>query len=983
MTTHSTDTAFNDYPPLVYRYGSHSEDQWQGQDFDVEKLDRELNQLYPVINLVNQRLRAITDVVGDLSIENPQRQIDIVETGELDGDGTQGPYTLAQTIDPNVDFIGNVYVDGVRVFYDTDTPSSGDYAFTSSTITFQNAVTPSADTGNITYQIYLNIGGILESFQSLVDGLGAYLQGFPNQQGFYEALNTGDALDEVMKKLSDFIASVGPVTNLLLRDGSKTLTGNWVVNERDGVESGYNEQATGTIQITGSLLAGDYITIFDGITAGGQRFEFNTGGALSDPSAIAVFLTGNDEVDAGVLANAINNAASPLKITATYSAGALVSLEHVLSSEVGNRPIISATSNPAALTIVGMQGGTSGQFGPLESRFRIRNLPESAEKGDPIVHEQWLGIFNEIVNLGLLFLRLDGTSMMLNSLKMGDNKIVDMKRGTDPKDGVNLAQMEVRLAAIEDLFVPRNGRADGTLASQAELRGAFGFQWEDGADNWVAQTATQEASDPQDSAAVVRTFNGVPIPTADDQPANKLYTDSADTALRGRIEILESDTDTDDGHTLDVGTAGDVDIGGCSLGDATPVDIANGGEYHIDSDAVISDNGSPSNDTYVRVQGDLDITSILSGAGLVLDITGNLTVSGTLNFAGDVVIRAGGTVDISSATVGAGSLNIFSTGDMTISAAVTVIGDSRLRSSGSVSITGDIQQGDNFNAGYTTDGEFTGADGTLEITAGSTFTMLSNTIQYYRITIVSGGDMDLTNGTIRAVKYYATYLNPGAYGFPNGDTVDGIGRYAGTGGQTATGGVTSGGGGGTGGGNGGGDGTPPVGIGGAGTAQSPISRGYLLEASAGGDGIFSVDDPDFDVGQWGGGGILVLFAGGDIDASGAIFNASGSDPSRNDDGSVSGGGGGCVKATAVGTMTSGDARANGGIGTAGATSGNDAGGGGGGGVFLIAATFAGTQATSAAGGVTGNGPGDGVAGTAAVATLTSDQIICLRGLLDK
>ena len=954
------------YPDFIVRFGNHSEDKYAGKEFDVEKLDRDLNVLYPTVNDMNRILRGITNADGSLAPADPDRENDIVDTQPLTGDGVTTVFNLINVIDSTVTLIGNILVDGVMLFETTD------YTYDNTQITF--VVAPALTTpDNITYQTFMNMAGVIDALKSVTFQEGGSLVGYADSQSVYNASTVSDALTEVRQVLDAHMVDFGAASQYLKADGSVQLTFDWAVNERK--DTGTANPAIGSVTIISTVLDTTTISIQDGIIPGGVTFEFNLVATVPTPGNAKVLIGGTDDETIDNFVDAIG--LSGLSVSAVNSGAGRADLTHQIASAVGNIPL--TTSDAGIFTVVGMLNGTNGIQGDLCARFRIRNMPPSLQDGDAVVHEQLMGLLNVIESFSQLFIRIDGTSTMSGNLNMGGNLITNLGDGVEDTDGVNVGQLNT-LGLDFDEFIPTLGVQHPTRVAQAQNLGSLTF----------SNAASDVASDPQDSGALVKTLSGVPLPGADHHVVNRLHVDNEVAVLQTQINALEGDAGAGGGDVPDGTVSVGSSLAGCDIdgvGFGTVPDINDGGIFNFESLTVVAAQ-TPTEDTYIFVDGDVTLTGNITMAlkKLQISASGSITVDAACTLTcHDLVLRAGADINLDGAIVAHGNILKLTDFDLSVGGLV-----------GFVSITagGAVNQG----AAATIDSAI------INIQGGASSTM-EGTIDAYIFNGESSGwsqsnPSNRTQGVHGPTFGKALGLRLGRITQPLiVNTVDSIGpietsesrdlltgftyipsRYAGGGGASAVipGGAAGSGGAGGAGGTAGGNGGAGEFNTGAGLAADIKGsyRPYLYPLAPGGAGGL----PDLNANNAmpeGGraGGVINIYIVGDLVATGLSLVANGADGQINQN-VAGGGGGGAIRAVCTGMMTDCTAAAGGGNAGNGTKKG---GGGGGGGVHLIADNYDGAPLVSAAGGTTAGGGGSaaGQDGTATIVSMPAADIVCL------
>jgi microcystin-dependent protein len=247
-------------PEKEFRLGNIVKAIMDGRDDWYDGLDRDLNVLFASVATLVDCFKASFDAEGNVRTQQPTRELDIITTHQITTDGSS-QYPLANRIDTATEIIGFVTNDDTRLFNPTD------YTYDS----FNLYLTSATPTGTqIEYSIVQNTAGIIDDLKSIMDGLGSYLVGHPDDNNLFQSSTVGDALDEVMTALAALVEDIGSTTNLLKADGTVPLTDNWLVNIRKN--NGTAIHATGQIEVTGTPTHQDSFTIYDGNIGLGQTF---------------------------------------------------------------------------------------------------------------------------------------------------------------------------------------------------------------------------------------------------------------------------------------------------------------------------------------------------------------------------------------------------------------------------------------------------------------------------------------------------------------------------------------------------------------------------------------------------------------------------------------------------------------------------------------------------------------------------------------
>jgi hypothetical protein len=903
------------YPPRVFPQHDYARDQRLGEEIKGTDLNGDIARICAAIDQLNSFVRGVTTSDGKLNTLNAVRELDVITVQFNSGDGFTGTFPLLQAIDPAVDLV-RAWVSGVL------TPP---LSYTSTTVTF--AAAPPAGVNNIEFRIYTNMAGVLDRIQSLVSLLGASYVGYDDNEARYIADNVRDALTEVKRAHDDLVTALGAPEDMLLRDGSRTLTGQWEVNERASVTIP-PVAATGSFDLTAQPADADTVTLSDGVTTFTYEFDNN---ATVAPGNISVTIGATRDATAANLLLAINN--SPLAIVATgVSTGPAfnVQLQNEIPRALGNVPILAASAVISA--IVGMSGGVDGSFSPaLKNHYTLRNLPRSIQDGDVVVHEELADILAQIQAFVDAFLRVDGSNQMVGDLDLGGNQAINMAPGTAPLDGVNKAQLDAVEARIDTDTLAPDGLKDsgvrGTITGPITLG--------------ELPTATADSDQTTTPASVtVHTIAGVPRAGAPDHVVNlqqltETLASVAGASLKSPYALLT----TIPRNTVLVGTDGAV------------VNINAGGTF-LATTVTIGAPAVPLRDTFINATGDVSITAAINAPGVVLEIScdGNVTISAAIT-AKDIRIRAAGTITTTVAGTltadgnrGVVALDAVSQG-MTIAGAITAPLIFTYAVGASV-ISGTWTAQIGSSGGFQWHTQLGGLTGTYDSMDGgrwgATAGRFGAKTAFYQDTSGAGATPARVVQLVNAVlaDYMAAFAG---FGGRRGQSTIGNNGFAGGGGGASGGGAGQ-------------AGTYDAGVAAPGgiAPQAAAPRPYLLPAAPGGGGGAGQDDVAFGtnppgVVQGGGqaGGVIVIAVEAALTLTGAVLTTTGvAGAGAAGAGATGGGGGGTVKVSARGTITGGTLSANGGAGPAGA------GDGGGGVAFALAPVVAGVV-TSATGGTAG------------------------------
>lgn len=918
------------YPPR-YNVGTNFPREEQLTDaISTSAMQAEYSRIAESISAIITLLRRITTTDGRLQLDQAVRISDVVTEVDLGtGDGVTTVFAFPAEIDAAVDLV-RTFVDDVRV-----DPASYD----DTEVTF--AVAPAGGTA-ITGLIYTNLGGVLDRLQSVVADEGASMIGIADAAGLFTANNVEDALAELAGDLDSLLTALGDLGGYVLRDGTRTLTGQWEVNERSSVTIP-PAAAVGAFRVNVNPSDGHYVEIDDGVTT--VRFEFDNNASVGAGSVlVAIGATAADSAEA--ITDSING--SPLAVKAEVS-GQNVTLTHEIPYALGNEPLV--TSGASITAVVGMSGGVDGSFSAAyKTHYRVRNHPRSLRDGDAVVHEQLQDITGQIVAALTAFLRTDGANQMTGPLNVGGNRVINVDPATQPTDAVNLDQAEDLISDAGDTKLSLIGTKD--TVAEGTLTGPVTYN----------RTAIETADADQTttpSTVVIPTLHGVPRPGADDHVSNKKYVDE-------RVASVV----TGDPFTLP-----DFNLEGDGLGGGGLVNINNGGDFYFE-DLVIAAAQTPAVPTRLFVEGNFDLQntgSITAEGPLEIICTGNVIIAGTITCP-FLSIRCGGTCTITAAitteTLGTYHYRYDQHVDPKFGGPVDPVGDVELEwlnSGGSKALVWRAVLIDSAGA-VAISAAITSDDIFIKTLSNAT---ISSTFRarWWMKTLVTGAptpnsddlsaEYPVGSGEYRVIAWRDTVRQY----IPETDlTSDGVGGTGGTGG-----------------GNGGTSGASSVPAGASiwAAAQRPYLF-YTYELARGGCGGHPVDLNRPTGNNCKGGGRISIYADGNLILSAALFDVNGSDGQNLAGNDAGGGGAGSCRLICKGTMTDGAITANGGATN---LTGN-AGAGGGGLAAMVAPVYAGTQSRAVTPGTGGTTPA--TAGLSVAATLTADQIESLadRGLFE-
>jgi hypothetical protein len=880
------------YPPRYAPQTNFPRDEQLTGEISTESMQAEYAMIAETISQIVSFIRRFTTSDGKLALDKAVRAADVIVEDAWTGDAVTVTFDFAQEIDATVDLV-RTFVDGVR----TDPLS-----ITDTGVTF--AVAPAGGAA-ITAKIYMNVAGVVDRLQSIVQDEGASLIGIADLAGLYDAANVEDALAEIANDLASLITALGDLGAYVLCDGTRPLTGQWEVNERSSVTIA-PASAVGAFRVNVNPSDGHYVEINDGVLT--TRFEFDNN-AIVAAGAVAVTIGATAADSAQSITDAING--SPLAVKAGVS-GQNVTLTHEIPYALGNQPLV--TSGASITSVTGMAGGVDGSFSAAyKTHYRVRNHPQSLRDGDVVVHEQLQNITGQITAALTAFLRTDGANEMTGPLNVGGNFVHNVLAAVLGTDAVNLTQANSLISAAGLLKLSLAGTKDtvanGTLTGPVTL-------------GQVASTTADVDQTTTPSTVAIPTIHGVAKPGANDQVANKLYVDEQIAALViGGGSIYPSFNIEGDG------------LGGGGLATLTP-----GGEFYF-NDLNIAAAQSLTAPIRIFCAGTFTLAntgSISSTAPVEIVALGAVLIQGTISCP-HLTIRGGATVTISAAITTSSAVGSYQRKYPYIAPSINgypiVFGSTNASTYNDwravlIEAVGALV----ISANVTSDDIFVYGGG--NVTISSTFKA-----SWYMGT---GWSTALNDG----IGWHDSYRDSLVYSTGAGRGPGGPGGTAGGAGNAGT-----------------------VGAGtNADSIYKGSNRPYLLPTYRLARGAFGARNspagtPTGDSLHGRGGGRISVYADGNLVITGASFDVSGGDGDDIAGGGADGGGGGAGSARLAcqGTMTDGNIDASGG------TS-NDATGGGGGLAVMVASGFAGTQSRSVAAGG-GATAGTSVAATLPAATI--------------
>jgi hypothetical protein len=591
------------YPPTYRPQTNFVQQEQLGLGVSAAAVQAEYARVAESISHVIALIKRITTSDGRLKLDQAVRLRDVITEVDFGtGDGVTTVFAFTQEIDAGVDTV-RTFLDGVR----TDPDS-----FTDTDVTF--AVAPDAGVA-VTGFVYMNVAGVMDRLQSVVTDEGAGLIGIEDAAANFDAANVEDALAELATDLDNLITALGDIDQFVLRNGTRTLTGQWEINER-ALTTTPSAAAVGSFRLNAQPADGEYIVINDGVLQ--AIYEFNSLGFTAQLGAVEVVVGATVEESAQNLLDVIN--AGPIAIQAELS-GQNFTLTHEIPYALGNQALVA--SGAAFTALIGMAGGVDGSFGPaFRTHYRLRNMPRSLRDGDAVVHEQLNDIIGVIEAALTSFLRLDGANEMVGALNMGGNKVINADDGVAPTDLATVGQMDAAIAAEGatklSLIGTKDTVAEGTITGPITLG--------------RLASATADADQTTTPATVAtHTISGVPKPSAGDQVANKQFVDDAIAAL-----VIGEST----------GFAS-FDIEGDGVGGAG---LVPGGEFYYDDLNIAAAQAlTMPIRLYCRGTFTLENTgSIISTAPVEIIAVGAIVINGVIQCP-HLTIRGGSTLSITAA----------------------------------------------------------------------------------------------------------------------------------------------------------------------------------------------------------------------------------------------------------------------------------------------------------------------------------------------
>lgn len=201
------------YPPYLSRQISYRQNESAGNEIPTSILDAEFNDVEEVTNQINQRLRSITNVAGQLINVAAQIAAALVGSQRFTVSGSTTVFLTTITWDSSFSS-GNVLVNASGLEIDPNTVTVANNAGFLE-VTLATAVS----TGWLFVAAYSQGAGILTRLQSTANGDGASLIGIEDAGALYTAVNVEGALAEVMTDLNALLTTLGTLNKLWTSDG--------------------------------------------------------------------------------------------------------------------------------------------------------------------------------------------------------------------------------------------------------------------------------------------------------------------------------------------------------------------------------------------------------------------------------------------------------------------------------------------------------------------------------------------------------------------------------------------------------------------------------------------------------------------------------------------------------------------------------------------------------------------------------------------
>jgi microcystin-dependent protein len=209
------------YPTRYARLTNFLRAQLAGQAFDPSKLDAELNAIAEAFDQLNTRHRNITTASGQLKNVAAATAATLLGRQRFAATAGQTVFTTTLAYDATVTL--DAFSGGAMI--DPDLVTVSDVGgFISATLPAQAASTV------VVLDVWTTGAGVLALLDSNANGEGASLVGVEDAAGLYTSDTAEGCLAEIRQAFDDFEAALGPIGDLLKRDGSVALTGDLDAN---------------------------------------------------------------------------------------------------------------------------------------------------------------------------------------------------------------------------------------------------------------------------------------------------------------------------------------------------------------------------------------------------------------------------------------------------------------------------------------------------------------------------------------------------------------------------------------------------------------------------------------------------------------------------------------------------------------------------------------------------------------------------------
>ncbi len=201
------------YPPYLARQISYRQNENAGNPIPTAMLDAEFNDTDEVVNQINRRVRAITNVAGQLINVAAQIAMALVGTQRFAPSGATLVFLTTITWDSSFSN-GNVLVNanGLQVDPNTVTvANNGGFL----EVTLGTAVS----SGWVDVAAFSQGAGILTRLNAQTNADGASLVGIEDVGNYYTAVEVEGALQEVAAELAALVASLGTIADIWTRNG--------------------------------------------------------------------------------------------------------------------------------------------------------------------------------------------------------------------------------------------------------------------------------------------------------------------------------------------------------------------------------------------------------------------------------------------------------------------------------------------------------------------------------------------------------------------------------------------------------------------------------------------------------------------------------------------------------------------------------------------------------------------------------------------